>query len=395
MSCDCPFLDSFIMHVRRLAYLSARTIRMGKKSKAPKLPETCLEVPSVASLAGVDVTPIYDTHTHLHSTFEAYRKEYPEGRYSTIPEFVKGYYGRIAGNEDLPAIHVPVKSLVDVWCEAPILFDAWRQLADSALTPESRAEKWGDIEYHFVMGVHPHEAKNYTDEVEAQILEAMKHERNVGWGEMGLDYHYDNSPREVQRDVLIRQLGHAIKLKKPLTIHTREADDDIWEILSTRVPKEWKIHIHCFTDSPVLAKKLLDHFPNLYIGITGVITYATNENTSAVIRMLATSPPVDPSRSPLRILLETDAPYMVPSNLTKHQQQTFGLKSNARMPLCHAGMIPWTAEFVAKEANQGVVDQVVDQVEGEARVESGERQVWTAAEIMKIARENARQVYGI
>ncbi|KDN35031.1 hypothetical protein RSAG8_11918, partial [Rhizoctonia solani AG-8 WAC10335] len=356
---------------------------MGKKSKAPKLPETCLEVPSLASLAGVDVTPIYDTHTHLHSTFEAYRKEYPEGRYSTIPEFVKGYYGR---NVDQPA-HV------HVWCEAPVLVNEWRQLADSALTPESRAEKWGDIEYHFVMGVHPHEAKNYTDEVEAQILEAMKHERNVGWGEMGLDYHYDNSPRDVQKQVFIRQLEQAIKLGKSLTIHTREANDDIWNILSTHVPKEWKIHIHCFTDSPDLAKKLLDHFPNLYIGITGVITYATNENTSAVVRMLASSPPIDPSRSPLRILLETDAPYMVPSNLTKHQQQTFGLKSNARMPLCHAGMIPWTAEFVAKEANQGLVDQVVKEVESGAEV--GERKVWTAAEVMKIARENARHVYGV
>ncbi|CUA75237.1 TatD DNase family protein [Rhizoctonia solani] len=380
--------------LRRFPFVINRTIRMGKK-KAPKLPETCLEVPSIASLTGSDVTPIYDTHTHLHSTFEAYRKEYPEGQScSTIPEFVKRYYGRLAGqNDELPAIHVPVKSLVDVWCEAPVLLDEWRQLADSALTPESRAEKWGDVEYYFVMGVHPHEAKNYTDEVEAQILDAMKHERNVGWGEMGLDYHYDNSPRDVQRAVLIRQLEHAIKLGKPLTIHTREADEDIWNILSTHVPKEWKIHIHCFTDSPDLAKKLLDHFPNLYIGITGVITYATNENTSAVVRTLATSPPVDPSRSPLRILLETDAPYMVPSNLTKHQQQTFGLKSNARMPLCHAGMIPWTAEFVAKEANQGVIDQVVKEVENGG--EAGEKKVWTAAEVMKIARENARHVYGI
>ncbi|KAJ1307029.1 hypothetical protein OPQ81_008008 [Rhizoctonia solani] len=378
---------------------------MGKKSKAPKLPETCLDVPQVASLVGVDVTPIYDTHTHLHSTFEAYCKEYPEGRYSTIPDFVKGYYNRALQN-DTPAIHVPVKSLVDVWCEAPI-HKAWRGLADSALTPESRAENWGDIEYHFVMGVHPHEAKHYTDEVEAELLEAMKHERNVGWGEMGLDYHYDNSPRDTQRAVLIRQLELAIKLGKPLTIHTREADEDIWNILSTHVPKEWKIHIHCFTDSPDLAKKLLDHFPNLYIGITGVITYSTNANTSAVVRMLATSPPVDPSRSPLRILLETDAPYMVPANLTKYQQQTMGLKSNARMPLCHAGMIPWTAEFVANEANQAV-DQVAQGVGNGATeaenadgkevkngVETSDKKVWTAVEVMNIARENARHVYGV
>ncbi|KAG8698887.1 hypothetical protein FRC11_014105, partial [Ceratobasidium sp. 423] len=74
------------------------------------------------------------------------------------------------------------------------------------------------------------------------------------------------------------------------------------------------------------------------------------------------------------------------------------------MPLCHAGMIPWTAEFVAKEANQGVVDQVVKEVEnggdkqaknGDKVIQNGDRQVWTAAEVMKIARENARHVYGV
>ncbi|GAB1518074.1 hypothetical protein RhiTH_001133 [Rhizoctonia solani] len=385
--------------LRRFPFVISRNIRMGKKSKAPKLPETCLDVPQVGSLAGIQVTPIYDTHTHLHSTFEAYRKEYPEGRYTTIPEFVKGYYTR--ATEQSESIHIPVKSLVDVWCEAPIL-KQWRTLADSALTPESRAEKWGDIEYHFVMGVHPHEAQYYNDEVEAELLEAMKHPRNVGLGEIGLDYHYNNSPQDVQKEVLVRQIKHAINLGKPLTIHTREADDDIWDILSNNVPKDWKvIHIHCFTDSPVLAKKLLDHFPNLYIGITGVITYSTNENTAAVVRMLATSAPVDPSRSPLRILLETDAPYMVPANLTKHQQQTMGLKSNARMPLCHAGMIPWTAEFVASAANQGVVDQVVKEVENggvkevEGASEASDKKVWTAAEVMKIARENAKHVYGV
>ncbi|CEL61626.1 Putative deoxyribonuclease TATDN2 OS=Homo sapiens GN=TATDN2 PE=1 SV=2 [Rhizoctonia solani AG-1 IB] len=232
----------------------------------------------------------------------------------------------------------------------------------------------------------------------------MKHPRNVGLGEIGLDYHWKKSPIETQKKVLVRQIKHAIRLGKPLTIHTREADDDIWEILSNNVPRDWKIHIHCFTDSPVLAKKLLDHFPNLYIGITGVITYSTNKNTAAVVRMLATSPPVDPSRSPLRILLETDAPYMVPANLTKHQQQKMGLKSNARMPLCHAGMIPWTAEFVASTANQAVVDQEVQEVqevenggaeEAENAPEVSEKKVWTAAEIMKIARENAKYVYGV
>jgi hypothetical protein len=68
---------------------------------------------------------------------------------------VRGYYGGARTPEDdasLPAIHVPVKSIVDVWCEAPVMTNEWRELADSALTLESRAEHWGDIDYYFVMG---------------------------------------------------------------------------------------------------------------------------------------------------------------------------------------------------------------------------------------------------
>jgi TatD DNase family protein len=69
----------------------------------------------------------------------------------------------------------------------------------------------------------------------------MSHPRCVGWGEIGLDYHYDLSPREIQQDVLKRQLRAAVKLRKPLTIHTREADDDILRILKDEVPKDHKV----------------------------------------------------------------------------------------------------------------------------------------------------------
>lgn len=103
------------------------------------------------------------------------------------------------------------------------------------------------------------------------------------WGS-GLDYHYMNSPAEVQKAVLRRQLKHAVSLGKPITIHTREADEDIEGIMIDELPKAHKvcpsahflsppstlqIHVHCFTDSPELALRLLSHFPNLYIGITG------------------------------------------------------------------------------------------------------------------------------
>lgn len=69
----------------------------------------------------------------------------------------------------------------------------------------------------------------------------MAHPRCVGWGEIGLDYHYDLSDREIQRRVFSRQLRHAVKLGKPLTIHTREAEEDTERILKEEVPKDWKV----------------------------------------------------------------------------------------------------------------------------------------------------------
>ena len=69
----------------------------------------------------------------------------------------------------------------------------------------------------------------------------MAHPRCVGWGEIGLDYHYDNSPREIQQHTFIRQLRQAVKLAKPLTIHTREADEDTFRILKEEVPKDHRV----------------------------------------------------------------------------------------------------------------------------------------------------------
>ena len=113
---------------------------------------------------------------------------------------------------------------------------------------------------------HRHEAKSYTSDIEKDMyafspslsrcvfrlirvtndndldsLESMAHPRNVGWGEIGLDYHYDNSPREAQREVFTRQLRHAVRLGKSITVHTREADEDTENILKAEVPKDHKV----------------------------------------------------------------------------------------------------------------------------------------------------------
>lgn len=112
----------------------------------------------------------------------------------------------------------------------------------------------------------------------------------------------------------------------------------------------------------------------------GVITYATNLDTSTVIRNMMTPPTLetDPTSLPLRILLETDAPYMVPANLYDDLPAIKGKK----LPVCHSAMVPWTAKFVANVANGGA-----GLVQTEGR--------WTADEVMRVARENARKVYGV
>lgn len=96
----------------------------------------------------------------------------------------------------------------------------------------------------------------------------------------------------------------------------------------------------------------------------GVITYATNEDTSTVIRNMASANP----DQPLRILLETDAPYMVPANL-----YTSLATMKGKLPVCHSAMVPWTAAFIASIAGEG----------------------WTPDKVMSEARENARKVYGV
>lgn len=127
---------------------------------------------------------------------------------------------------------------------------------------------------------------------------------------------------------------------------------------------------------------MLDHFPNLYIGITGVITYSTNLNTSAVIQNMAKACPENPSETTLRIVLETDAPYMTPSNLYNFLTE---IKSR-RLPLSHSAMIPWTAEFVANVASQAL------QSEGDTKLDDG---IWTTENVLRIGRTNARRMYGV
>lgn len=149
--------------------------KMGKKR--PPIPESAMLLengcphlssipvnPDSVGTEGIPQHAIIDTHTHLVSTFGTYRSKYPDGKYLTIHDFVRGYYRPEArvSNSGL------VTDVVDVWCEAPVL-KQWKEVADSALTEEQRTTDWGGLRYHFVIGVHPHEARHYTDAVEKDL----------------------------------------------------------------------------------------------------------------------------------------------------------------------------------------------------------------------------------
>ncbi|XP_026163313.1 putative deoxyribonuclease TATDN2 [Mastacembelus armatus] len=157
-------------------------------------------------------------------------------------------------------------------------------------------------------GCHPHFAKDYSSVQEQNILMAMQHPKAVAFGEMGLDYSHKNSTKiSRQKEVFERQLRLAVALQKPLVIHCRDADDDLLAIMKTCVPREYKIHRHCFTNSYPVIEPFLTEFPNLYVGFTALITYSSATDARDAVRQIPLN----------RIVLETDAPYFLPRQVSK------------------------------------------------------------------------------
>ncbi len=154
------------------------------------------------------------------------------------------------------------------------------------------------------VGLHPHEASLYDEQLEQELLAAARHEKVIGWGEIGLDYHYDHSPREVQRRVLARQLELALQVNLPVIIHTREAEDDTIALLQehwvARGGAELGGVIHCFTGTQKLAEAALTL--GFHISFSGVVTFKAAEELRAVARTV----PIE------RSLIETDCPFLAP-----------------------------------------------------------------------------------
>lgn len=154
---------------------------------------------------------------------------------------------------------------------------------------------------YFSQGIHPHDAKLSTDAALATIVERCTEDKMVAVGEIGLDYHYDNSPRDKQVEVFKAQLEIAIKQNKPVIIHSRDADEDMISILSKYAPRlARKGVIHSFTAGAELAQIAIDL--GFYLGFNGIITFKTAEAVREIVKLT----PLD------RILLETDSPFLTP-----------------------------------------------------------------------------------
>jgi TatD DNase family protein len=148
------------------------------------------------------------------------------------------------------------------------------------------------------VGIHPHDASKAEDRHFPMMETLAKHPRVLAIGETGLDYHYDSSPRDVQCQVFERQLELAGRLRLPVIVHTREADDDTERILQTAAPVNGVLH--CFTSSAHLAEVALRL--GFLISFSGIVTFPNARDLADIAR----SVPAD------RLLVETDCPYLAP-----------------------------------------------------------------------------------
>ncbi len=161
-------------------------------------------------------------------------------------------------------------------------------------------------------GIHPHDARLFEEQTEALIRQNAVHNKCVAIGEIGLDYHYHHSPKDIQKTVFTRQLNIALELNQPIIVHSREADQDTQELL-TPFLKETKRGgvIHSFTSGLELAQFAID--AGMYLGFNGIITFNSAEN----VREVAKITPIE------QILLETDAPFLTPTPFRGRENAPF------------------------------------------------------------------------
>ena len=151
-----------------------------------------------------------------------------------------------------------------------------------------------------MVGFHPHEASQFQEEDLLQMAQWLKNPKIVGVGEIGLDYYYDHSPRDVQRQVLERQLDFALEQQVPVAFHIRDAHGDTLDMLSHRKNRLPEGVLHCFSGSLECARQYLDM--GFYLSFAGPVTF----KNAAKLQEVAKYCPTD------RLLVETDSPYLAP-----------------------------------------------------------------------------------
>jgi TatD DNase family protein len=179
----------------------------------------------------------------------------------------------------------------------------------------SVAERFDHI--YASVGVHPHDAKLFDDKAEQHLIGlALSSKKVIAWGEIGLDYYYDHSPRDVQREVFRRQIRTAQQLDLPIIIHTRDADDDTIEILIDECSGINLVRgiMHCFGGTPKMAERLIER--GFLISFAGNVTFKKADN----LRDAAAVVPLD------KLLIETDCPFLAPvPNRGKRNEPSFVL----------------------------------------------------------------------
>lgn len=151
------------------------------------------------------------------------------------------------------------------------------------------------------VGVHPHDAKLYDDNAEEHLIGLSKSEKVIAWGEIGLDFYYDHSPRDVQLEVFRRQIRTAKALDLPIIIHSRDANDETVEILTEECSWDgFRGIMHCFGGTPEMAETLMPL--GFLISFAGNVTFKKAED----LRNAAMAVPLE------KLLVETDCPFLTP-----------------------------------------------------------------------------------
>ena len=235
-----------------------------------------------------------DSHAHLEG------KQYDTDRAEVIAR------ARAAGVETIVAIGIG---------DGPANVDCGIRLAE---------------QYPFIyatIGIHPHEAKLATETAFEEMQRLARHPKVIGWGEIGLDYFYDHSPRETQKQVFLQQMELAAAAKLPIIIHCRPSDgsDDAWDDCLNAIQKQWAPNglggiLHCFTGTVAHARRALDL--GFLISFAGNITFPKAQQ----IRDAALDVPLD------RMLIETDCPFLAPvPNRGKRNEPAFVTETARRL----------------------------------------------------------------